>query len=236
MLERECDYLVRNDRVTWGSCMVACGDADAMVTGATRHHAATMEKLNKVVDARPGEIIFGLTMLVSRGKTVFVSDTNVNDNPTAEQLTQIAISSSRVARLLGFEPKVAFLSHSTFGKPATERTKHVREAMELMKTKKIDFDYDGEMQPDVALNPEYKETYPFSKIVGNANVLIMPALHSASISVKLMKTFGGAKLIGPLLIGLNLPIEIAPLRSSTADILNLASIAAYSSEVINYKN
>ncbi|MDA7606829.1 phosphate acyltransferase [Pelagibacteraceae bacterium] len=236
MLERECDYLVRNDRVTWGSCMVACGDADAMVTGGTRHHAATIEKLNKVVQSRPGEIIFGLTMLVSKGRTVFVADTNVHDNPTAEQLVQIAISSTRVARLFGFDPKVAFLSHSTFGKPATERTKHVREAIDLMKTKKIDFEYDGEMQPDVALNPEYKASYPFSKIVGNANILIMPALHSASITVKLMKTFGGAKLIGPLLIGLGLPIEIAPLRSSPSEILNLASIAAYSSEVIDYKS
>ena len=236
MLERECDHMVRNDRVTWGACMVGCGDADAMVTGGTRHHAATVEKLTKVVEARPGEIIFGLTLMVSRGRTVFIADTNVHDNPTAEQLVQIAISSTRVAKLFGFDPKVAFLSHSTFGKPATERTKHVREAIELMKTKNVDFDYDGEMQPDVALNPEYKGTYPFSKIVGNANVLIMPALHSASISVKLMKTFGGAKLIGPMLIGLGLPIEVAPLRSSPSDILNLASIAAYSSEVINYKS
>ena len=236
MLERECDHLVRNDRVTWGSCMVACGDADAMVTGGTRHHAATIEKLNKVVESRPGEIIFGLTMMVSKGRTIFVADTNVHDNPTAEQLVKIAISSTRVARLFGFDPKVAFLSHSTFGKPATVRTKHVREAIELIKTKKVDFEYDGEMQPDVALDPEYKASYPFSKIVGNANILIMPALHSASISIKLMKTFGGAKLIGPLLIGLGLPIEIAPLRSSSSDILNLASIAAYSSEVIDYKS
>jgi len=236
MLERECDYLVRNDRVTWGACMVGCGDADAMVTGGIRHHAATIEKLTKVVEARPGEIIFGLTLIVSKGRTVFIADTNVHDNPTAEQLVQIAISSTRVARLFGFDPKVAFLSHSTFGKPSTERTKHLREAIELIKTKNVDFDYDGEMQPDVALNPEYKETYPFSKIVGNANVLIMPALHSASISIKLMKTFGGARLIGPLLIGLGLPIEVAPLRSSSSDILNLASIAAFSSEIIDYKN
>ena len=112
----------------------------------------------------------------------------------------------------------------------------IKKAGSQSEFKKVDFDYDGEMQPDVALNPEYKETYPFSKIVGNANILIMPALHSASISVKIMKTFGGAKLIGPLLIGLGLPIEIAPLRSSPSEILNLASIAAYSSEVINYKD
>ena len=235
LLERDCDHLVRNDRVTWGSCMVACGDADAMVTGVTRHHAASIEKLKKVVSSRPGEIVFGLTMLVIKGRTVFISDTNVHDNPTAEQLVQIAISSTRIARLFGFDPKVAFLSHSTFGKPTTVRTKHVREAVELIKTMNVDFEFDGEMQPDVALDPKYKEIYPFSKIVGNANILIMPALHSASITVKLMKTFGGARLIGPLLIGLGLPIEVAPLRSSAAEVLNLASIAAYSSEVIDYK-
>ena len=164
--------------------------------------AATLEKLKKVVDIRKGEILFGLTMLVIKGRTVFISDTNVHDNPTAEQLVKIAISSTRIARLFGFEPKLAFLSHSTFGKPSTERTKHVREAVELMKTKEVDFDFDGEMQPDVALNPEYRETYPFSKIVGNANILIMPALHSASITTKILKSFGGARLIGPLLIGL----------------------------------
>ena len=140
----------------------------------------------------------------------------------------------RVARLFGFDPKVAFLSHSTFGKPISRNTKHVREAIELLKNHKVDFDFDGEMQPDVALNPKYKETYPFSKIVGNANILIMPALHSAAISTKLMKTIGGAKTIGPLLIGLGLPIEIAPLRSSTSEIINLASIAAYSAQVIEY--
>ena len=116
----------------------------------------------------------------------------------------------------------------------SRNTKHVRDAIELLKTKKVDFDFDGEMQPDVALNPIYQEVYPFSKIVGRANILIMPALHSAAISTKLMKTFGGAKLIGPLLIGLGLPIEVAPLRSSTSDILNLASVAAYSSDVIDY--
>ena len=132
------------------------------------------------------------------------------------------------------DPKVAFLSHSTFGKPVSKKTIHVRDAIELLKNKKVDFKFDGEMQPDVALNPIYRDVYPFSKIVGNANILIMPALHSAAISTKLMKSFGGAKLIGPLLIGLGLPIEVAPLRSSTSEILTLASIAAYSSDVIDY--
>ncbi len=233
-LERDVDRLVRNDRIAWGSSMIACNDADAMVTGNIRHYAASIEKLKKVVDSRPGEEIFGMTMMVSKGKTILVADTNVKDFPSAKRLVNVSKSCVRVARLFGFDPKVAFLSHSTFGKPVSKNTKHVRDAIDLLKSEKHDFDFDGEMQPDVALNPIYKEIYPFSKIVGNANILIMPALHSAAISTKLMKSFGGAKLIGPLLIGLGLPIEVAPLRSSTSDILNLASIAAYSSGVIDY--
>ncbi len=235
-LERDVDRLVRNDRIAWGSSMIACDDADAMVTGNIRHYAASIEKLKKVVDSRPGEEIFGMTMINSKGKTILVADTNVQDFPSAQRLVNVAKSCVRVARLFGFDPKVAFLSHSTFGKPVSKNTKHVRDAIELLKREKVDFDFDGEMQPDVALNPLYKEIYPFSKIVGNANILIMPALHSAAISTKLMKVYGGAKLIGPLLIGLGLPIEVAPLRSSTSDILNLASVAAYSSDVINYSN
>ncbi len=233
-LERDVDRLVRNDRIAWGSSMIACKDADAMVTGNIRHYAASIEKLKKVVDPRPGEEIFGMTMINSKGKTVLVADTNVQDFPSSLRLVNVAKSCVRVGRLFGFDPKVAFLSHSTFGNPVSKNTKHVRDAIELLKKEKVDFDFDGEMQPDVALNPIYKETYPFSKIVGNANILIMPALHSAAISTKMMKVFGGAKLIGPLLIGLGLPIEVAPLRSSTSDILNLASVAAYSAHVIEY--
>ena len=236
LLERDVDRLIRNDRIIWGSSMVDCGDADAMVTGNIRHYAASIESLKKVVEARPGEILFGLNMVITPKRTVFIADTQVNDFPSSDELIKIAISSVRVSRLFGFDPKVAFLSHSTFGKPTSRNTTHVREAIDTLKKMKVDFDFDGEMQPDVALNPKYKETYPFSKIVGNANILIMPALHSAAISTKLMKTIGGAKTIGPLLIGLGLPIEIAPLRSSPNDILNLASVAAYSSEVIDYKN
>ena len=233
-LERDVDRLIRNDRVVFGSAMVACKDADAMVTGNIRHYAASVEKLKPVCNARKGEPIFGMTMMIFKGKTVLVADTNVKDFPSSQRLVDVSKSCVRVAKLFGFEPKVAFLSHSTFGKPLSRNTKHVREAIELLKKDKVDFEFDGEMQPDVALNPMYKEIYPFSKIVGNANILIMPALHSAAISTKLMKSFGDAKLIGPLLIGLDLPIEVAPLRSTTSDILNLASVAAYSSDVIDY--
>jgi malate dehydrogenase (oxaloacetate-decarboxylating)(NADP+) len=234
LLEWDCDRLVRNDRVIWASCMVACGDADGAVTGNTRRFGASLEKIKQVVEARPGEIMFGLNLVVHKGKTIFVGDTSVHEYPNAEQLSEIAISSARVVRLFGFDPKVAFVSHSTFGQPLTSRTKHIKEAVEILKKKNVNFEFDGDMQPDVALNDEYKSLYPFSKIVGNANILIMPGQHSAAISYKMMKTLGDTKVIGPLLIGLGLPIEIAPLRSSTSEILNLASIAAYSADVIDY--
>ena len=234
LLERDCDRMVRNDRVIWSSCMVSCGDADAMVTGNTRRYASSLDKIKKVIEPRPGEIMFGLNMIVKKGKTVFIGDTSVHEDPNAEQLSEIAISAARLVRLFGFNPKVAFLSHSTFGQPITSRTKHIRDAVEILKDKKVDFQFDGDMQPDVALNKEYKELYPFSGIVGNANILIMPGQHSAQISYKMMKSLGEAKVIGPLLIGLGQAVEIAPLRSSTSDILNLASVAAYSAGVIDY--
>ncbi|HIF62312.1 MAG TPA: NADP-dependent malic enzyme [Candidatus Pelagibacter sp.] len=236
LLERDCDRLIRNDRVIWGSCMVSCGDADAMVTGNTRRYSSTLDKVKRVVEARKNEIIFGLNIMVNRGRTVFISDVAVHEVPTAEQLARIAISSARVVRLFGFEPKVAFLSHSTFGTPKTKATKNLRDAVEILKTKDINFKFDGEMQPDVALDEKYRELYPFSEIVGRANVLIMPGRHSAAISFKMMKSLSAAKIVGPLLIGLGQPIEIAPLRSSTSDILNLASVAAYSSDIIDYNN
>ena len=235
MLERDCDRIIRNDRVIWASCMVACNDADAMVTGNTRRYSSSLEKVIQVVDPRPGEIMFGLNLVVNRGKTIFICDTSVIEYPDAKQLAEMAKSAARVVRLFGFDPKVAFLSHSTFGEPATDRTKRLSDAVEILKKDKVDFKFDGEMQPDVALDGIYKELYPFSEIVGKSNVLIMPSQHSAAISYKMIKSMSRAKVIGPLLIGLGLPIEIAQLRSSTSEILNLASIAAYSSDVIKYE-
>ena len=234
MLEWDCDRLIRNDRVIWASCMVACNDADAMVTGNTRRYSSSLEKIIQVVDPRPGEIMFGLNLVVNRGKTIFICDTSVIEYPDSKQLAEMAKSAARVVRLFGFDPKVAFLSHSTFGQPATDRTKRLSDAVEILKKDKVDFKFDGEMQPDVALDEIYKELYPFSEIVGNSNILIMPSQHSAAISYKMIKSMSRAKVIGPLLIGLGLPIEIAPLRSSTSEILNLASIAAYSADVIKY--
>ena len=234
-LKRDCDRLIRTNRIVFGSCMVDLGDADAMVTGVTRTFSDTLENIKYVVDERPGEIIFGLTIVVTKKGTVFIADTNVHEYPTAENLADIAISSARVARNLGFTPRVAFLAHSTFGKPMSERSIHLREARDLLEKRKVDFEFEGEMQPDVALNPKFKTIYPFSKLSAPANILIMPAIHSAAISTKLLKELGGSTLIGPLLIGLNKPIEIATLRSKVSDIFNMAAIAAFSSDVIKYK-
>lgn len=234
-LKRDCDRLIRTNRIVFGSCMVDLGDADAMVTGVTRTFSDTLENIKYVVDERPGEIIFGLTIAVTKKGTVFIADTNVHEYPTAENLADIAISSARVAKILGFTPRVAFLAHSTFGKPMSERSIHLREARDILENRKVDFEFEGEMQPDVALNPKFKTIYPFSKLSAPANILIMPAIHSAAISTKLLKELGGCTLIGPLLIGLNKPIEIATLRSKVSDIFNMAAIAAFSSDVINYK-
>ena len=234
-LKRDCDRLIRTNRIVFGSCMVDLGDADAMVTGVTRTFSDTLENIKYVVDERPGEIIFGLTIVVTKKGTVFIADTNVHEYPTAENLADIAISSSRVAKTLGFTPRVAFLAHSTFGKPMSERSIHLREARDILEKRKVDFEFEGEMQPDVALNPKFKTIYPFSKLSAPANILIMPAIHSAAISTKLLKELGGSTLIGPLLIGLNKPIEIATLRSKVSDIFNMAAIAAFSSDVIKYK-
>jgi malate dehydrogenase (oxaloacetate-decarboxylating)(NADP+) len=235
LLERDCDRLVRNDRVVWAASMVACGDADGAVTGNTRRFGASFEKITQVVGARNNEIMFGLNMIVFKGKTIFVADTSVHEYPSSEEMSEIAISAARVVRLFGIDPKVAFVSHSTFGQPLTSRTKHIKKAVDILKDKNVDFEFDGDMQPDVALNDEYKDLYPFSNIVGNANILIMPGQHSAAISYKMLKTLGDTKVIGPLLIGLGLPIEIAPLRTSTSELINLASIAAYSADKIDYR-
>lgn len=234
-LKRDCDRLIRTNRIVFGSCMVDLGDADAMVTGVTRTFSDTLENIKYVVDERPGEITFGLTIAVTKKGTVFIADTNVHEYPTAENLADIAISSARVAKILGFTPRVAFLAHSTFGKPMSERSIHLREARDILENRKVDFEFEGEMQPDVALNQKFKTIYPFSKLSAPANILIMPAIHSAAISTKLLKELGGCTLIGPLLIGLNKPIEIATLRSKVSDIFNMAAIAAFSSDVINYK-
>ena len=163
LLEWDCDRLVRNDRVVWASCMVACGDADGAVTGNTRRFGASLDKIKQVVKVRSGEIMFGLNLVVHKGKTIFVGDTSVHEYPTSEQLAKIAVSASRVVRLFGFDPKVAFVSHSTFGQPLTSRTKHIKNAVEILKEKNVDFEFDGTCSPMLLLMKNTKVCILFLK-------------------------------------------------------------------------
>ncbi len=226
-LERDCLRMVNTERNVLGACMVAMGDADGMVTGLTRNYATALENILRVINRKEHHRAFGLSILVAKERTVFISDTAVTERPTAEQLADIAVQSAAVARKFGHEPKVAFLSYSNFGNPRLETAEHIREAVRLLEEMDPDFEFDGEMNASIALNMDLRPLYPFCRLSGPANVLIMPALHSANISSRLMKELGGIKVIGPLLVGLEKSVQILPAGSSASDIVNMAAIAAH---------
>ena len=226
-LLRDVQRLVNQERNIWGSLMVAEGDADAMVTGLTRNYWQAFEEIKRVVDPNPGELLFGLTMLVARGRTVFLADTTVHETPHPGQLADIAIQTARKARQMGHEPRVALLSYSTFGNPASDRAERVREAVSILDARNVDFEYDGEMAADVALDPELLAHYPFARLSGPANVLVMPGLYSANISWKLMQKLGGGSVIGPILMGLAKPIQITSMDATVNDMVNMAVLACY---------
>ena len=226
-LMRDCVRLASLDRNHFAACMVAMGDADAMVTGLTRNYSIALEDVRRVVDAKPGHRIIGLSIAIARGRTVLVADTAVHDMPTSEQLAEIAIEAASVARRLGYEPRVAMLAYSTFGHPEGERAERVRDAVRILDRQRVDFEYDGEMAADVALNPEAMALYPFCRLSAPANVLVMPAFHSASIATKMLQELGGATVIGPILVGLDKPIQIVPLSAKDSDIVNMAVLAAF---------
>jgi malate dehydrogenase (oxaloacetate-decarboxylating)(NADP+) len=226
-LYRDCQRLVNQDRNVFAACMVANGDADAMVTGLTRSFSVCFEDVTRVIDPLPGQLLFALAMVVAANRTVFIADTSVHELPSAEQLADIAIQTAAKARQLGHEPRVALLSFSNFGNPNREKALRIREAVEILDSRKVDFEYDGEMSADVALNPELRRLYPFCRLTGAANILIMPALHSANISYKLMQELSGASVIGPLLIGLEKPAQIVQMGANVSDIVNAAALAAH---------
>jgi malate dehydrogenase (oxaloacetate-decarboxylating)(NADP+) len=227
MLLRDCQRQVNLDRNVFGACMVALGDADAMVTGLTRNYMTALDDIRRVIDRRPGERLVGVTMMLARGRTVFIADTQVHELPSRAELADIAIQTARFARRMGFTPRVAFLSFSTFGNRNVQKAMRVQEAVEELDRRQVDFEYDGEMSADVALDPDLMSLYPFCRLSGPANVLIMPALHSANISAKLLKQLGGGTVIGPLLLGLDRSVQILPMNASVSEILNLAAFAAY---------
>jgi malate dehydrogenase (oxaloacetate-decarboxylating)(NADP+) len=230
-LFRDAQRLINNDRNHFAACMVALGDADAMVTGLTRNYSTALDDVRRVIDARPGHRVIGVSIALCRGRTVLVADTAVHDMPNAEQIADIAEEAAGFARRMGYEPRVAMLAYSTFGHPAGERSERVQEAVKILDKRRVDFEYDGEMAADVALNPEVMKRYPFCRLSGPANVLVMPAFHSASISTKMLQELGGSTVIGPLLVGLNKPVQICSLSAKDSDIVNMAAIAGYSAGV-----
>lgn len=226
-LVRDCQRLVNQDRNTFGACMVALGDADAMITGTTRNFSVALEDVRRVIDPKPGHRVIGVSIVVARGRTVLVADTAITELPNGEELAEIAVEAAGVARRMGYEPKVAMLAFSNFGHPAGERSRHVIEAVKILDAKRVDFQYEGEMAADVALNPALAATYPFNRLSGPANVLVMPAFHSASISTKMLQELGGATVIGPLLVGLDRSVQIVPLGSNDSQLVNMAALAAF---------
>ena len=226
-LLRDCQRLVNGDRNYWGAIMVARGDADAMVTGTTRNYSVALDTVRKVIDTKPGHRVIGASLVLARGRQVLVADTAVHAMPTSEELADIAEEAAHVARRLGTEPRVALLAFSTFGHPASERAERVIEAVAILDKRRVDFEYDGEMAADVALNMDAMAAYPFCRLSGPANVLIMPAFHAASISTKMLQELGGSTVIGPLLVGLDKPVQIVSMSSKDSDIVNMAAVAAY---------
>jgi malate dehydrogenase (oxaloacetate-decarboxylating)(NADP+) len=226
-LHRDCQRMVNQDRNIFAACMVAMGDADAMVSGLTRSFSQTFDDVTRVIDARKGERVFAMTVVIARGRTVFIADTNIHELPTPEEMADIAIQTAAEARRMGHEPRVALLSFSNFGNPPREKAQRIREAVQELDRRRVDFEYDGEMGADVALNPELMRLYPFCRLKGPANVLIMPALHSANISHGLIQELGGGTVIGPVLIGLDKPVQIVAMGASVSQMVNAAALAAH---------
>jgi malate dehydrogenase (oxaloacetate-decarboxylating)(NADP+) len=226
-LFRDCQRMINQDRNHFAASMVALGDADAMVTGVTRNFSVALTDVRHCIDAKPGHRVMGISLVLARGRPVLVADTAVTEMPSAQELAETAIEAAGVARKLGYEPRLALLAFSTFGHPPGERSSRVQEAVRILDQQRVDFEYDGEMAADVALNPTQMAAYPFCRLTGPANVLIMPAFHSASISTKMLQELGGATVIGPLLVGLDMSVQIAQLAATDSELVNLAALAAY---------
>jgi malate dehydrogenase (oxaloacetate-decarboxylating)(NADP+) len=225
-LRRDCARLVKNDRNIFSAAMLSHGGGDALITGVTRNYNVCMQDITRVIPTKRNHLLFGLTIMIAKGKTVFLSDTTTHELPTPEELAQFAVRTAEKARQMGHEPRVAFLSFSTFGNPMREKAARVRDAINVMNALEVDFEFDGEMSADVALNKDLMALYPFCRLSGPANVLIMPALHTAHVSSKMLQELGDGVTIGPIVMGLEKPAQIAQMNANVSDIINLAAIAA----------
>ena len=226
-LRREVERLVNQDRNYFAAAMLALGEADAMITGATRPFSQSLRQVRTVIDDEPGATPFGVNVIVSRSHTVLIADTAVTERPTAQQYAAIAMRASAFARRMGLEPRVSFTSYTTFGNPPGTHIEELRHAVKLLDGFKPDFEFEGEMAPDVALNYDMQRRYyPFTRLSGPANILVMPGLQSASLAAKLLKELGGESVLGPYVLGLEMPVQIAPMTASASDLVMLAVLAA----------
>ena len=224
-LRRDVQRMINQDRNYFAATMCARGEADCMVTGVTRNFNMALREVRRVLDVK--ERMIGLSVLLAKGRTLFVADTSIHELPNAAELAEIAVQAAETVRKLGKTPRVAFLSYSTFGNPPGDRGEKVREAIRILDQRGVDFEYEGEMPPELALDPDARAAYPFMRLTGHANVLVMPAIHSAAISTRLVQSLGGATVIGPLLVGLEKSVQIVSLGASVNEILTAATFAAY---------
>jgi len=231
-LKRDVQRLINQDRNSFAASMVALGYADGMVTGVTRSYDQVLEEVLRVIDPAPDGRVMGMSVVLAKGHTLFIADTNVTEMPEAEELVEIAMEAARTVKTLGYVPRVAFMSYSTFGNPMGVRSEKVRDAVAMLDMMDVDFEYEGEMPPELALDPSKRVNYPFMRLTGPANVLIMPAIHSAAISTQLVQSLGGATVIGPLLLGLTKSVQIAPLSASVSRVLQMATLAAYEQDIV----
>ncbi len=225
-VRRDAYRMVARDRHVFAACMLAAGHADGMVTGATRKASWVLDDIDKVFETRPGHGVIGVSVLLAKGRTVLAADTLVHELPTAEEFADMAVAAADVARNLGMDPRVAFVSFSTFGYPENERSANLRRAVEILDERGVGFEYDGEMEADVALNPDAMAQYPFCKLSGPANVLVMPSRHAATVATKTLKELGGATVIGPIVAGMEKPVKLCSTGSGVTDIVNMAVLAA----------
>ncbi|MEW4449723.1 NADP-dependent malic enzyme [Qipengyuania sp. JC766] len=224
--ERDVSRMVNQERNVFAALLVALGHGDAMITGLTRPFAQTAREVNRVLEPKPDAVPFGIHMMIGKNHTTFLADTTINERPTSAELAHIARETAAVARRMGHEPRVAFLSYSTFGNPSGKWLENIRDAVAILDEQETNFEYEGEMAPDAALNTKVMELYPFSRLSGPANVLIMPGLQSANLSAKLLRELGGDATIGPMLIGMEKPVQIAPMTANAPDVLTLAVLAS----------
>ncbi|HEY0411795.1 MAG TPA: NADP-dependent malic enzyme [Allosphingosinicella sp.] len=226
-LARQVERVVNQDRNIFAALLLAAGEADVMITGITRTYAQNLRQIMRVLDPKEGVTPFGVHVLVGQSHTVFIADTTVTERPSGEQLAEIAVHTAQVARRMGHEPRVAFLSYSNFGNPEGSYLERIRDGVKVLDARgDVDFEYEGEMSPDVALDPAMQKVYPFSRLTGPANVLVMPGLQTANISAKLLKELGGDAVIGPVLVGMEHQVQIAPMTASASDLVTLAVLAA----------